>query len=76
MAIGMGAAIMATTGACIAAGGSGATIIGVGTGDKVALPRGKAGRGGGCSAQAQAKTSTPGRHRKRAFLLANTRNHP
>jgi hypothetical protein len=66
---------MAPTGACVAAGGSGATI-GVGTGDNVALAGGKAGSDAGCVAQAQTKTSTPGRHRRRAFLLANTRNHP
>jgi len=50
--------------------------MGAGAEGSVALAGGKAGSGRGCSAQAQAKTSTPGRHRKRAFLLANTRNHP
>jgi len=47
-----------------------------GIGNDVALALGKLGSGGGSSAQAQARTSTPRRDRNRAFLLANTRNHP
>ena len=71
-----GAIIIAITGACIAEGGSGAVVMGVGMGDNVAFARGRVGSGGGSSAQAPAKTSTPRRHKRRAFLLANTRNHP
>jgi hypothetical protein len=67
---------MAIAGARIAAGGSGAIVMGVGTGDNVSLALGKVGGGTGCMAQPQAKTSTPRRHRRWAFLLANTRNHP
>ena len=70
------AIIIAMTGGCMAAGGSGATVMGVGTGDNVGFALGNIGSGGGSSAQAPAKTSTPRRHRKRAFVLANTRNHP
>ena len=64
-------------GACVGAGEAGGGIIwGVGTGGNVALALGKLGNGGGSSAQADAKTSTPERQSKQAFLLANTRNHP